>query len=135
MSKGSIYSARVMSSNTVNFSFPYSGTQHAALILRTHPRHGKDVIFKIEKGQILCPSYDGCKVLVRFDDQEAVSFNATSTADNSTETLFIKNYSRSVEKMLKAKLVRITANIYQEGSQIFEFDVSNFDQKKYKPKK
>jgi hypothetical protein len=40
-----------------------------------------------------------------------------------------------VEKLLKAKQVRISTNIYQQGSPVFEFDVSGFNQEKYKPKK
>lgn len=135
MGKGEIYQAQVSSSNTVNFDFPYSGTQHGTLRLRTHPRHGKDIIFSIEKGQILCHSYEDCTVLVRFDNEKPENYSAVGAADNSTETIFIRNYSKFAGKMLKAKRVRISANIYQEGAPAFEYDVSNFDQGKYKPKK
>jgi len=134
MSKGTTYHAWVLSSNTVNFDFPYSGEQHARLNLRVDPRHGKDVIFSIEKGQILCHSYEDCTVLVRFDDGKASNYTAVGAADNSTETIFIRNYGRFVENMLKAKKVRISTNIYQEGAPVFEFDVSGFDQNKYNPK-
>jgi hypothetical protein len=134
MSKGTSYYARVLSSNTVNFSFPYAGEQHARITLRTDPRHGKDVIFRIEKGQILCNSYENCTVLVRFDDERATNYTAVGAADNSTETIFLRNYGRFVEKMQKAKRLRISANIYQQGAPVFEFDVSGFDQKEYKPK-
>lgn len=135
MSKGTTYHAWVLSSNTVNFDFPYSGEQHATLSLRDDPRYGKDVIFRIEKGQILCHSFEDCTVLVRFDDGKASHYTAVGPADNSTETVFIRNYSRFVGNMLKAKRVRISTNIYQEGAPVFEFDVSGFNQKKYKPKK
>lgn len=135
MGKGSIFQAHVSSLNTVNFGFPYSGAQRATLTLRTHPRYGRDIIFRIEKGQILCRSYEDCTVLVRFDDEQAVNYAAVGAADNSTETIFIRNYDRLVNKVLKAKRVRITANIYQQGAPVFEFDVSAFDQNKYKPTK
>ena len=135
MGKGTIYLARVSSSNTVNFDFPYSGAQHATLTLRTHPRHGKDVIFGIEKGQILCRSYEDCTVLVRFDDESPSNYSAIGAADNSTKIIFIRNYSRFLEKLLKAKRIRISVNIYQESAPVFEFDVNGFDQSQYKPKK
>lgn len=134
MSKGTTFHASVSSTNTVDFKFPYAGAQHARLNLRIDPRNGRDVIFSIEKGQILCHSYEDCTVLVRFDDEQAISFSAVGAADNSTETAFIRNYDRFVGKMLKAKRVRISANIYQEGAPIFEFDVSDFAPSKYKPK-
>ena len=134
MAKGTTYHAIVQSTNTVNFDFPYSGPQHGMLALRTHPRHGKDVIFKIEKGQILCRSYEDCTILVRFDDGKAQSYSAIGAADNSTETIFIRNYSRFVSSMQKAKTVRISVEIYHQGSPVFEFDVSGFSEANYKGK-
>jgi hypothetical protein len=134
MGKGTSYEAYVASTNAVTFDFPYHGAQHATLTLRTHPRWGKAVIFQIERGQLLCRSYDGCNVLVRFDDEQPSPYSATGPSDNSTETLFIQNYNRFIGKMLKSKRVRISADVYQEGAPVFEFDVSHFDQAKYKPK-
>jgi hypothetical protein len=134
MSKGVIRHASILSSNTVNFNFPYSGTQHGTLTLRDSPRYGKDVIISIEKGQILCPSYDGCTVLVRFDDENPSRYSALPPEDNSTETIFIQNYSRFVAKMMRAKRVRISLNIYQEGSPVFDFNVSGFNRDAYQPK-
>jgi hypothetical protein len=132
MSTRRAHSATLKSLNTVNFSFPYSGEQRATLTLRNHPRYGKEVIFEIEKGQILCPSYDTCSVLVRFDDGEPTSFTAVGAADHSTETIFIKNYNRFIEKMLHAERVRISASVYQQGSPVFEFRVGGFNQGLYK---
>lgn len=132
MGKGISSYALVVSNNTVNFGFPYSGAQHGTLTLRTHPRYGKDVILSIERGQFLCPSYDGCTVLVRFDDGKAINYSAAGAADNSTETIFIRGYSGFVGHLEKSKRVRISANVYQEGAPVFEFDVSGFDPSKYK---
>lgn len=134
MSGGTTYHAHVLSTNTVEFDSPYSGEQHATLLLRNSLRQGKDVIFQIESGQILCNSYEDCSVLVRFDDEKATNYSAIGAADNSTETIFIRNYGKFVEKLLKAKLVRISTNIYQQGAPVFEFNVSDFDLNKYKPK-
>lgn len=132
MAKGATSQASVQSSNTVAFGFPYQGPQRGRLSLRTHPRHGKDVIFQIEKGQILCRSYEDCIILIRFDDGAAEKFSAVGAADNSTETIFIRNYSRFVQRMLAAKRVRLAVSIYQQGEPVFDFDVSGFDQEKYK---
>ena len=135
MGKGTAYFASVLSTNTVNFGFPYSGAQHGTLTLRTHPRYGKDVILSIERGQFLCPSYDGCTVLVRFDDSKAIQYSAAGAADNSTETIFIRGYASFVGHLEKSKRVHISANVYQEGAPVFEFDATGFDPSKYKPGK
>nr|WP_143029086.1 hypothetical protein [Massilia sp. PDC64] len=131
MTGGTRRTASVDSTNTVNFGFPYNGEQHARLILRTDPQEGKDVMFRIEKGQILCPSYESCTVQVRFDDEKPGNFSATGPADHSTDVVFLNDYSRFLTKMRKAKRVRIAVNIYQQGSPVFEFDVSGFDPSRY----
>jgi hypothetical protein len=135
MAKGAVSQASVQSTNTVNFRFPYAGEQHGTLTLRTHPRYGKNVIFSIKKGQIQCPSYSGCTVLVRFDNGEPARYSGTGPEDNSSETVFIRDYSGFVGKMTKAKTVRISPSVYQEGAPVFEFDVTGFDAAKYRPKK
>jgi hypothetical protein len=124
------FTATVSSENTVEFSFPYGGSQHGRLTLRRHPRHGNDVIFAIERGQLLCTSYDGCSVLVRFDDEQPLSFSANPPADNSSETIFISNYARFLSKLSAARSVRISPKIYQQGAPVFTFDVSGFDEKR-----
>lgn len=134
MSNAVTYQATVTSTNSVDFDFPYQGAQHATLTLRSSPRLGKDIIFQIEKGQILCRSYEDCSVQVRFDEEPAANFSAGGASDNSTEFAFIRNYDRFLAKLVKAKRVRIAVAIYQEGSPVFEFDVSGFDPTKYRPK-
>ncbi len=135
MGKGISYSAMLKSSNTVNFEFPYAGSQHATLVLRTDPRHGKDVLFHIERGQIPCHAYQNCAALVRFDDEQAIKFSAVGTADSSTKTIFLSGHDRFLEKVSKAKRVRISTTIYQQGSPVFEFDVAGFDKGRYRLKK
>jgi hypothetical protein len=126
--------ASVESTNMVDFGFPYNGPQNGHLTLRTDPRHGKDVLFRIEKGQILCPSYDGCAVQVRFDDEKPSNFAASGAADHSSEVIFLNDYNRFLAKLRKAKRVRLAVNIYQQGTPVFEFDVSGFDFDKYQAK-
>lgn len=125
------YTAAINSKNTVNFKWPYSGDQHALLSLRTHPKYGKDAILSIGKGQFLCPSYKGCKIDARFDDGSVVSFKANPSSDHSSEVIFINDYHAFVEKLLKAKVVRLAADVYQEGRPAFVFDVDGFDSDKY----
>jgi len=135
MTGGMRKTASVTSSNSVEFGFPYGGAQNGRLTLRTDPRYGKDVIFRIERGQILCISYEGCTVQVRFDDEKPLNFSASAAADHSSETVFIDDYARFLAKMRKAKRVRLSLSIYQNGRPVFDFDVSGFDVEKYQAKK
>lgn len=123
MAQGVVKYAKIESINTVNFDFPYQGPQHGRLTLRTHPRWGKDVIFNIEKGQLLCDIVDGASVLVRFDNGKPQTFHATGPADHSTTSLFIRDYGRFVAALKTSKKVYIETKVYQEGNQVFEFSV------------
>lgn len=135
MTGGTRKMASVTSTNTVDFGFPYAGSQNGSLTLRVDPRYGKDVIFSIERGQILCTSYNGCTVQVRFDDEKPTSFSASSAADHSSESIFLADYGRFLAKMRKAKRVRISPDIYQNGRPVFDFNVSGFNVDKYQAKK
>jgi hypothetical protein len=123
MTSGKRKIAWVSSTNSVSFGFPYNGEQQAQLTLRTDPRFGKSVIFGLEKGQILCSSFDGCTVQVRFDDEKPAKYAASGLSDHSTTVVFIEDYGRFLAKLRKAKRVRISTNIFQQGSPVFEFDV------------
>lgn len=123
--------ASIESENTVQFGFPYEGPQKATLTLRNHPSYGRDVIVQIREGQILCPSYDDCSIRVRFDDGSVERFTAAGAADNSTNVVFIRNYSRFVQRMRNAKVVRIQIPVYQEGAPTFEFRVGGFVNERY----
>lgn len=125
-------SARVRSTNSFQFDFPYNERQHAVLTLRRHPRHGNDVIFSIEHGQILCRSYDGCRVRVRFDDGPMRTLIGTGPADNSSNTVFIPGYNDFLQRLGKATTVRIEVDIFREGALVAEFNVDGIKQERLK---
>lgn len=123
MGRGTVKHATVRSLNEVQFYFPYRGEQRGTLHLRIHPKYGKDVMLSIEKGQFLCGIYN-CQVAVRFDNGKVQNFTAVGPADHSTTMLFLRGYDRFLAGARKAKKVYIEAQFYQQGTQVFEFDIS-----------
>lgn len=132
MSSRKAKQATTSSTNEVEFGSPYAGRQRARLTLRRHPRHGTDVILQIERGQFQC-GVSSCRVSVRFDEGNPITFSAAGPSDNSTETLFIRGFDRFLTAMRRAKVVRIQPPIYQQGGTVFEFDVSGFQPDEFKP--
>jgi hypothetical protein len=118
--------AHVMSNNSLSFDFPYEGSQHGTLVIRKSPQWGTNVMVCIERGQFLC-GIDQCIVNVRFDGGPIQRFSASEPSDHSTTTLFLRNEGRFVSQLRRAKVVRIEATFYQEGSQALEFNVEGFD--------
>lgn len=121
----------IESENSVEFDFPYQGPQHATLVLRDHPSYGRDVLLMIQRGQILCQSYETCTIRIRFDDGEPSSWEAIGPGDNSSTSIFIQGAERFRQRMRKAKIVRIQIPVYQEGRPTFEFQVGGFDANRF----
>ena len=135
MSGDTVYFANLHSSNTVDFAFPYNGEQNASVTLMSDSRPKKSAMFSIKKGQILCQSYQDCLVQVRFDDSPPGYYKAVGASDQSTTTIHFRDGDKFFQELKKAKRLRIAAEMYQEGSPVFEFDVSAFDLQKFLPKK
>ena len=122
--------ANLTSKNSMNFDFPYRGTQYGTFTIRNHPRHGVDAFLSIRKGQLLCDSYNNPTVLVRFDNGAASSYSCNSPADHSSETVFIEGVGRLEGRMKTAKKMYVTVSVYGEGSRTWEFNVRNYDRSK-----
>jgi len=146
MTDAKVLYADVTSTNAVNFGFPYSGVQHATLQLFADPRsHGLRAMLHIEKGQLLCAP-QACVVRVRFDGSPVIDYPGQSPSDGDSTMLIIEDAPTSFETtdrmneyasddsfsglLLKAKRIRISAEVYQEGSPTFVFDVRGLNQDK-----
>lgn len=117
--------ASIQSSNTVALEFPYSSTTSARLNIRTHPRHGRDVIVQLSSGQTLCKSYEDCTLLVRFDGDPPREYAGAGPSDYSSETVFIRNYTRFVSRLRTAGKVMIQIPMYKAGGATWEFSTSD----------
>jgi hypothetical protein len=90
--------------------------------IRKHPRFGKDVIFLINKGQLICGISDGCQVMIRFDEGKAVSIHANEPDDHSSTALLLSGYKGLVKSIKASKKMTIEAVFFHEGSRSFEFN-------------
>lgn len=118
--------AMTISTNEVNFEFPYNGGAFASLYVRKDPRMGNAIIFKVSKGQISCP-YDGCKILMRFEDQSPIYVRGRFPETHSSDTLFLGDYSTLLKKIKKNTGLLIEVPFYQNGNEQFHFDIENLD--------
>lgn len=121
--------AVVLSENDTDLGWPYGKTD-AKILVRQHPRYGRDVIFAVRSGQMPCSSYSPCRVIARFDDNKPMTFSAVGPSDNSSNTLFIQGYDRFVKALEKSKRVIIEAEFYKAGNRQFRFDTEGFSAKK-----
>lgn len=111
--------AFIESSNSLDLGFPYKGKNHGTLAIRR--KNGIDVMFKIEKGQILCDSYHGCSINIKFDEKPPQRFRATTSADHSRNLLFLKETARFITEAQKVKQILVQPLIYEAGEKILIF--------------
>jgi len=126
MGRGTARIAKLVSSNTVHFGFPYKGETHATLRLRRSPNSEQAIMLTVERGQFLS-THTKDFVTVRFDDGELQKFTIGGPEDSTTNLRFIHDNGTFINQLRGAKSLKIEADFYQEGSQVFEFDVSGLN--------
>lgn len=120
--------ATLKSTQSLNFAFPYGGTNHPEITLRTTASGGYEVLLEVAKGQFIC-HYKDCTVMVRFDDGKQVSFSAEQPSDHSSTALFLNPASKFIKGIRAAKITKIEATFYQEGNSVLKFDSSGLNWK------
>ena len=120
--------ASVRSDNEVDLDFPY-GTVHGIIWVRKQPTDGLNVMFAVDKGQILCNSFSGSTVSIKFDDQPVKKFGCDENSDGSTDTVFLHNAGGALQELKHSKKVIVEAQFYQRGSEQFVFDTKGLDWK------
>lgn len=115
------YYAESVSTNTLEFDFPYNGGSSFSLGIR-YGKQGKDIFLRVSKGQFLT-SYNGSSMRVKFDDESPVNYSYVGTSDGSADVIFIESYSKFLNKLKKAKKVSLEPEFYQAGKQIINFNV------------
>lgn len=119
--------ACVQSSNSIYLSPPY-GETGARLCLRNSPQFGRDAYVSLnENGQILCRSYESCRIRVRFDKAPAESWSAIGPSDHSSDMVFIENRSAFERKLRTAKTTNVQLEFYQNGMQTFTFNTAGLN--------
>lgn len=118
-----IYMASLLSTNELNFKFPYKGGSKLSIDLR-HKDAITDVFIQVSKGQIM-PSFSGKETLkFKFDDEDTVKFTYSTSPGSSNNIVFMNDPSGVIKKLLTAKKIMLEVPIYNEGLQVFEFDAA-----------
>lgn len=120
--------ATTVSTNTVDFDFPYNGGSKLILALR---KRGSDVdvMVSITKGQILC-GVQNCEAAFKFDNGEVQSVTMSGPDNHSSDMLFVsydKTETNIINQLKDSKKLVIEVPFYREGKKQFTFDVSGLE--------
>lgn len=111
--------------DSFELDFPYEGEQRAKIVARKHPRWGTHVVVAVESGQLHC-RYQNCYISVRFDDGPVQKFAVAGSADQSTETWFIREKSKFLAALRKSKKTYVELQFYSQGTRTVEFETAGF---------
>ena len=115
--------AIAVSSNVVEFDFPYNGGSTLGICVRKTKKYGTDVMISISKGQFVSSEYNGTNyVTVRFDNNAPIKFTTVEPSDYSNDLLFLQNSKKFIKLAKNAKTIKIEAPFFNEGSYVFTFD-------------
>lgn len=120
VSGGQIRSASVLSSNTLDFSFPYEGRQRARLGLRDHPRWGRTVWLEIERGQFAC--YFECYVQARFGDGKTRAFKVEVPESHDATVRFVSDDAAFVDALRRSDRLYLEASFFHQGTHTLTFE-------------
>jgi hypothetical protein len=119
--------ACVNSTDEVALNPPYDAVT-ARLCIRNSPKFGVDVYYVLNgDGQILCDSYDGCSVKVRYGDAPAGRNGANTAADHSSNIIFLTGPRAVATRVAKAKVTRVELTFYEAGVQSVTFPTEGLD--------
>lgn len=129
-----VYTATLSSDETIDLQEPYQGRQSATLVLRMHPDGDADVLFVIRRGQIVCNEGidNGCPVSIRLGNTEQQTAYGNGPTDHSQNALFLHGPGLTLAAIAAAGILRVQVPIFDNGSQVFTFDVAGLDLSKLK---
>jgi hypothetical protein len=118
------YFASTISTNLLEFDFPFHGGTSFQLIIRDMNKgRGEEVVIFTDNAQFL--DYDET-IKVRFDESEPVTYNVSGSDDGSMGYLFVSNSSNFITKLKASSKVRIEAPFFEEGRQVIYFDTKDY---------
>ena len=116
-------SACTESLNSISLHWPYGETK---AILCVQNRSGRRYMYlhTQEKSQMLCSSYEGCSVAVRYDSASAGRATFFEPSDYDSSYLLARGMPT---RLPASKQMVIAPTFYQDGQQEFIFDTHGLD--------
>ncbi len=114
--------AMTISINSVDLPFPYNSRPISAMFAIAKSSKGSQGVFlAVDNGQVVC-DYQNCKVKIKFDDKEPMSFDANRSDTSKAFTITGEEALKIIEiaKLSKKAVVRFT--FFKTGYKDFEFN-------------
>jgi len=111
-----------ISTNSVDLPFPYNGKPISAMFaIAKSSKSGESVILAANNGQVVC-DYQDCKIKVKFDDNEPISFDAKRSENTKGFVVTGNEALKLIEDTKASKKAVVRFSFYRIGHRDFEFN-------------
>lgn len=116
------------SKEKVYLEWPYEPV-YAVICLRVNSNKSKDVYVELMgNGQIMCNSYDGCRLPVRLGDLGKPKFySGVGPSDGSSNIVFLTPSGKLFDNLKNGTKAIVEIEFYQAGRQQIEFDTTGLE--------
>jgi hypothetical protein len=112
--------AMVLSSDELQFDFPYAGGSTVGLMIRNTAGH-EDVGLRVDKGQFICNPFGGA-VPVKFDNGPVEKFTCQSTTDGDTSIIFLSPAKRFIRQLRNSQNLTVEPTFFNAGAHQVTFN-------------
>ncbi|WP_051041029.1 hypothetical protein [Fibrisoma limi] len=117
--KGRVQRASLVSANTIQFDYPYTGKTPATLTIRE--RDGSTTVYiEVDKGQFN-RSFQNGSAKVRFDGKAPVTYPLTAAANGRANIVFFDADQKLINQIKAARTMTVAINFYGQPVRQLEF--------------
>lgn len=121
--------ASTVSTNEIEFEFPYNGGSTFQLIVRNMNKKN-EILLSVSKGQFMTSIMESEYLRVKFDEEQPSKYTFNSPSDGSDNLIFVSSPKKFINKLKKAEKLMIEAPFFNAGRQIIYFDVKGLEWEK-----
>ncbi len=125
MSGQEMFFNSIISTNELEFEFPYNGGSSFRLTVRNMGKEN-EILLTVSKGQFMPSIMNSDNVRIKFDEEAPMDISYNSADDASSDVIFLTSVSKIISKLKTAKKLMIEAPFYDAGRQIILFNVEGF---------
>lgn len=121
--------AQILSSNAVDFDFPYQGGSQALIAVRKDG-HRTEVLLSVTNGQFDI-TVNGFSFNAKADNGPIEEWRGTEPNGGSTNLMFLTNPTGFLRQITKAERLIVEPSFYQHGRAQFVFNIGGLDKRFY----
>lgn len=120
------YFGSCVSTNEVDFEFPYNGGSSFTLTVRNMGQ-GNEVVLQVSKGQFMTSIGASETFRAKFDDGQPMNFSYNSASDGSMDVIFLNNSAKFISQLKQAKKLMLEVQFFNAGNKLIYFDVAGLN--------